>query len=117
MALLIRSSGARTCTSTLRLLNVKTQETRILDTGKGYVVKFDWSPDGQGVLCGTVANTDIEEMFLTGLNIRTVAVESGVTADVCVAWSGANPLTWALDGKAYFIDSVVPESSLNDVAV
>ncbi|OAA80292.1 Six-bladed beta-propeller, TolB-like protein [Akanthomyces lecanii RCEF 1005] len=91
----------------LRLLDVKTRETRTLDTGKGLVIEFHWSSDGTSVIVGTVANMDSEEVFMTGTTIATVAVESGEKTEVCVAGVLGESLTWAPDGKVYFIDTPV----------
>ncbi|KAJ6781746.1 hypothetical protein PWT90_08206 [Aphanocladium album] len=100
----------------LRLLSVKTGKTATLDTGDGHVTDFHWSLDGKSIVLGKTVNTDGEEMFLTGTNIVTVAIEGGITTEVCVVHHGIDALTWAPDGKIYYIGSV-SESALSGVAV
>ncbi|KAH6949315.1 Alpha/Beta hydrolase protein [Fusarium avenaceum] len=87
----------------LRLIDVKSQETKVLVGGDQHVGEVAWSPDGKSLAFFTTENPDIEEPFLTGMTISTVNVETGEINKLCTVINEPYDLTWAPDGQIYFI--------------
>lgn len=101
----------------LRLLRLETGVVRTLDTENGHIVDFSWNPNGQSIVFGSVQNLDSEEMHITGTSISTVVVGDSKVAKVCTVSKYADNLTWAPDGKIYYINRAVENSCWSGNAV
>ncbi|SPJ78280.1 related to peptidase yuxL [Fusarium torulosum] len=87
----------------LRLVDVKSHETKVLVGGSQHVGEIAWSPDGKSLVFFSTENPDIEEPMLTGTTISTVDVENGEIEKLCTVMNEPYDLTWAPDGQIYFI--------------
>ena len=100
----------------LRLVNVKTKETRTLVGGNRHVEDISWSPDGKTLAFSSVENPNIEEPMLTGTTISSVNVKSGEVRDLCHIKNTSYGLTWAPDGKIYFLSGAIPDKDTGGTA-
>ena len=87
----------------LRLVDVKTKKVKELVGGERHVTNLSWSPDGKSLAFESIEHPEIEEPVLTGTTVSTVSIESGEVRDLCKVMNGLGHLTWAPDGKIYFI--------------
>ena len=87
----------------LRLVDVASKEIKILFDGSRHVVNLAWSPDGKRIAFETNENPHIEEAMLTGTTISVVEAATGTVKDLCTVPNELNDLTWAPDGKVYFL--------------
>lgn len=95
----------------LRLVNVETKETRTLVSSDRHITDLSWSQDGKDIVFRSNENTELEEADITGGTISTANVESGTVKDLCTAKAQFLNLTWAPDGKVYFL-SITPVGGL-----
>ncbi|OAA73104.1 WD40/YVTN repeat-like-containing domain protein [Cordyceps fumosorosea ARSEF 2679] len=87
----------------LRLVDVETKETRVLVSEERHVTDLTWSRDGKEIAFRSNRNTEPEESDISGGTISTVDVASGAVRDLTTDQAQFVSLTWARDGKIYFI--------------
>ncbi|KAK2603582.1 hypothetical protein QQS21_004262 [Conoideocrella luteorostrata] len=101
----------------LRLVDVKTKETKALVGGDRHITDFSWSADGKKIVFESSKNPEIEEPMLTGTTISIVNVETGEVRDLCTMMNELTNLTWAPDGKIYYISGTPEDKDSGGKAV
>lgn len=96
----------------IRLVDIETKEVRTLVSDNRNIEDIHWSPDGKTIVFESTENTNAEEAMITGTKVSTVALESAEVKDICVTKSDISQLTWAPDGKIYFISASPEDSSV-----
>ncbi|KAK5994284.1 putative peptidase YuxL-like protein [Cladobotryum mycophilum] len=87
----------------LRIVHVNSKQSRTLVGGERHVTNASWSPDGKKIAFQSDKTPQMEEPLLTGTTISVVDVEDGKVTDLCTIHNDLANLTWAPDGKIYFI--------------
>ena len=87
----------------LQIVDVDSKEVSTVIGDSKHVIEASWSPDGKKLAFQHSQSPDSEEPTLTGTTISTVEVASGQITDLCTIHNELSDLTWAPDGKVYFI--------------
>lgn len=101
----------------LRVVHLSSRELRTVVCGESHVTNASWSPDGKKIVFQSNRNPQIEEPFLTGTTISIVDVDGGEIRDLCTIHNELVDLTWAPDGKIYFITGTPIDKSCGGSAV
>ena len=101
----------------LRLVNIQSKDVKTLVAGNKHVTDIAWSPDGKSLAFGSRVNPEVEEGFLTGTTISTIDVDSAEVRELRTVKNEILNLSWAADGKLYFMTGIPETSDLGGYAV